>query len=219
MSRKGMTSQSTMDDGATSDNPEDTLLQPRPEPEGLMSEAETAKTKGQPRGFLDLPAELRNRIYHLSLIKDGPVLQQTAPQKAEERAALAILRVNRQIRSEAFGIYYGLNRFHFCDKFDHERDIDAFLLSIGQQGLAYVQSIEFEEDEGGTCTSDEDACNCCDGWLVEMRLDRRAEKSLQGFWCTSDSISYGEVHKMIAVVQGGISATLSGLGISREMGE
>lgn len=69
----------------------------------------------QPSAFERLPAELRNRIYHLALVEDEPIevtdnfgliLKPYAPSHQP-----ALTRTSRQIRSETLPIYYGENAF------------------------------------------------------------------------------------------------------------
>ncbi|KAK4545406.1 hypothetical protein LTR36_002756 [Oleoguttula mirabilis] len=61
--------------------------------------------------------KLRNRIYSLVLVKDGPIMPQHRPHYDQERVAMNILATCRQVRSEAVGIYYSSNDFHFGDTF------------------------------------------------------------------------------------------------------
>lgn len=63
--------------------------------------------------FLDLPAELRNWIYELALVKrDGPI--DIPPRRNEP----ALLMVNRQIRKETRAIFWSGNIFQCRDIFD-----------------------------------------------------------------------------------------------------
>lgn len=63
--------------------------------------------------FFDLPAELRNPIYELLVVEDGPIripyhANRTTVDRPSEPALLA---VNRQIRIESRGVFYGVNIF------------------------------------------------------------------------------------------------------------
>lgn len=67
-------------------------------------------------GFLQLPAELRNEIYEYALTSNS----RRRPGDIYARLGVdplpvdpPLLRVNRQIRQEAIGIYYGVNKFVF----------------------------------------------------------------------------------------------------------
>lgn len=62
--------------------------------------------------FLDLPGELRNRIYRYALVTPERILL-----RGENKKQPALLRVSRQVRKEAIKIYYDENEFayHFVD--------------------------------------------------------------------------------------------------------
>ncbi len=61
-------------------------------------------TKSKPT-LLGLPAELRNTIYEMALLKDDKILVNANPEVP------GLMRVNRQLREEAGNIFYGQNRF------------------------------------------------------------------------------------------------------------
>jgi len=74
----------------------------------------TTKERNMARtSFLDLPPELRNRIYHLTLIKDTPINIVGALEHTDERTAFALLQASRQLRNEAISIYHADNIFCF----------------------------------------------------------------------------------------------------------
>lgn len=98
--------------------------------------------------FLSLPAELRNRIYALLLKTDGPIHPSTKPPssipKGKSRkssvdpgSGLTILGVNQQIYNEAYGIFYDSNTFEFY----YPIQLQAFILSLGQQRLAMIRDV------------------------------------------------------------------------------
>ncbi|KAF2173897.1 hypothetical protein M409DRAFT_48809 [Zasmidium cellare ATCC 36951] len=58
--------------------------------------------------FFNLPAELRNEIYRLALVK--PNYLRTVVCGSTYKTP-ALLQVCRQIRNEAAGVYYGENKF------------------------------------------------------------------------------------------------------------
>lgn len=91
--------------------------------------------------LLTLPAELRNRIYHLVLTKGSPISPYRCEDKTEEPASLRLLRTCRQIRSEATSIYYGTNMFRFYDSILLELHLRLFLGDIGPQNLQLCKSI------------------------------------------------------------------------------
>lgn len=70
--------------------------------------------------LLALPAELRNRIYRHALVKDHLISIQ---KHVELPLPPGLLQVNRQIRAEAYQIYYLENNFGFTI-----RDYDASTL-------------------------------------------------------------------------------------------
>ena len=62
--------------------------------------------------FLKLPAELRNKIYGLTVTRRLPIAI-SRPRFFEVRSMLALLSVCRQIRDEAREMFYAGNRFLF----------------------------------------------------------------------------------------------------------
>ncbi|KAK7914057.1 hypothetical protein PG985_011760 [Apiospora marii] len=64
-------------------------------------------------GFLDLPPELRNKIYYLALGEYETSSDPYGPTTCTALAPPALTRTNRQIRKETLGLYYSQNRFSF----------------------------------------------------------------------------------------------------------
>lgn len=58
--------------------------------------------------LLELPGELRNRIYRFALVNEGVIIV-TAAGPSEP----ALLRCNKEIRQEAVTIYYRENKFKY----------------------------------------------------------------------------------------------------------
>ena len=63
--------------------------------------------------FTGLPAELRNRIYHLAFVRSQPIRLKTHVGVTDNNPGIepAILRASKQIRNEAIGIFWGCNTF------------------------------------------------------------------------------------------------------------
>lgn len=82
-------------------------------------------------GFMDLPRELRDMIYHYSLSIPGPVwLSDSFTRRANKELPASAMRievglpvVSRQIREECLPIYYKLNDFSFR----HVGDLKSWL--------------------------------------------------------------------------------------------
>lgn len=77
-----------------------TLTRPRPRP----------RPRFPPYGFLDLPGEIRNKIYLFVLIYSRPF---TVKLQFGGSNTTALLRTNKQIYNEASSIFYGENTFCF----------------------------------------------------------------------------------------------------------
>ncbi|KAM3416663.1 hypothetical protein BST61_g8254 [Cercospora zeina] len=103
--------------------------------------------------FLELPAELRNRIYEFVLCIGGSLHPSKKPpstlaRKAKTRgvvespeSVLCLLAVNKQIRDEAVGIYYATPLvFYFSTQFH------AFAVDLGQLRRSVVRDITIHYD-------------------------------------------------------------------------
>ena len=106
--------------------------------------------------ILDTPAEIRTMIYSFLLEEDSPIKMTTTKPDLEprrptrstystlnayRRTALALLRVNKQIRNEATPVMYGNNHFHFRTL----SELKVFLDSVGSM-RQYLRNIEFGEE-------------------------------------------------------------------------
>ena len=99
------------------------------------------KLSGSGTSFLDLPAELRNRIYHYALSVDYVELAPLGDKAVEAYhlqrlredvvPRLRLLRVSQQLHGEAAPIYYGTNDFRFTGRSGHEI-FAAFCHAIGR---------------------------------------------------------------------------------------
>ncbi|KAK4549846.1 hypothetical protein LTR36_005147 [Oleoguttula mirabilis] len=65
-----------------------------------------AQTAGTTSRFLELPGELRNRIYRLALLSDNAI-----PVTAQHFQEPDLLHACKQVRREAMSIFYGENEF------------------------------------------------------------------------------------------------------------
>jgi hypothetical protein len=84
--------------------------------------------------FLSLPAELRNEIYAVALDERGPIrIRTTLPYLLEP----ALLATNRQVRSEAVGIWYGENVFEI----DGSSPAVRFLRAATDEKLRALRSL------------------------------------------------------------------------------
>jgi len=68
--------------------------------------------KPNPSPFLTLPPDLRLKIYTYILVSRIPIKGPSARQSTTYDIHTAILRVNKQIHSEARHVFFGLNTFH-----------------------------------------------------------------------------------------------------------
>ena len=93
------------------------------------------------RSFLDLPPEIRNQIYQLSLVSTDPIRLSRCPAKnyghlvsQDKTISTPLLRVCRKLQQEASSFVYAQNRFDF------ERLLDAqfFLIIIGPANCRFL---------------------------------------------------------------------------------
>jgi hypothetical protein len=98
-------------------------------------------------GFLSLPAELRNRIYNLSLIRGtfcmyncrGRPWSTVLGIYGPSEIPLGLLQVNHQTRAEAAPILYGANRFIFPDNDQCWEDLESWLEQIGARNCKTIR--------------------------------------------------------------------------------
>lgn len=91
------------------------------------------------RSFIGLPAELRNYIYRLLLVKGSPIYPRKSDHRTEERSVVALLQTNKQIRDEALSIYFGLNDFRFEAEDGGKMQLNDFAMRIGSQARAHAK--------------------------------------------------------------------------------
>lgn len=102
--------------------------------------------------FLDLPPELRNKVYATLLVQSGAMFPRTErptssksgfsqPYKSVSvpyySSVLAILRVNRQINKEAYHLFYKHNDFVFAEP----GRLQLFLISLGRERLDCLRNV------------------------------------------------------------------------------
>ncbi|CAK4030385.1 Hypothetical predicted protein [Lecanosticta acicola] len=87
--------------------------------------------------FLNLPAELRNEVYRLSLIGDTPIpIRFKAPCVPQPSLSMA----NKQIRTECLSIFYGENVFWTTQAFT----VDAWFMHMDGKQLAQVREVRLQ---------------------------------------------------------------------------
>ena len=117
--------------------------------------------------FLELPAELRNRIYELVLVKEKPKLQCFLPptivsietmEKTQFIQQPALTRTCSQIRQESLPVFYGGNIFFIsCLRY---RPLIKWLAIIGAKNRSMLrqayQPLIFEKDKSDSlpCSSE-----------------------------------------------------------------
>ena len=93
----------------------------------------------QPSKLLQLPSELRNKIYELVLIQPHAI---RIPLGQSESSKRALLRANHQIHDEAVGIYYGNNAFLAdCGVWFLNADLICWLRSLGWKKRLLLKDI------------------------------------------------------------------------------
>ena len=142
--------------------------------------------------FLDLPPELRNRVYRMRLIADCAISIDAAtpiapgaayhvydPEAEHQEEVLPLLSINRQIRHEARAIYYTENTFSFCPRLRHrevrfETALFKFMTALRPLGpAAPIKPI--------VC----DTASTLQGWGTRQFWMCRCEWSIKIDLCTS----------------------------------
>ncbi|KAK5127818.1 hypothetical protein LTR85_004934 [Meristemomyces frigidus] len=109
-------------------------------------------SSNQPFRFLDLPPELRNRVYDDLVVTEAPLLPSACQHTSRPSAAQPdITRVCRQIRQEALPMFYGLNQFdvhiHRCD-FAYFID---YMDTIGEHNRKHIKIVVLQLMDRLTC--------------------------------------------------------------------
>jgi hypothetical protein len=93
----------------------------------------------QPSKLLQLPSELRNKIYSLVLVHPTAI---RIPFGQSESSKRALLRANHQVHDEAVGIYYGNNAFIAdCGVWFLNADLICWLRSLGWKKRLLLKDI------------------------------------------------------------------------------
>lgn len=99
-------------------------------------------------GLLDLPVQLRSRIWSLALQSSTPVY----PLGAFDASQPPLTRVNKQVRAEALPIYYAQTKFFITTSSPYglHRDTGAsnWLARIGTSNSRYITFIHFDFGQG-----------------------------------------------------------------------
>ncbi|KAI1741212.1 hypothetical protein F4680DRAFT_447121 [Xylaria scruposa] len=98
-------------------------------------------TAERPLGFLHLPSELRNEIYHLVLLNEDPITPFRPYDLQQQQLTPGLLRANKAVHREASSLFYGMN----C--FDLESPLERvlyFLEQIGSDNAGYIRRIVIE---------------------------------------------------------------------------
>ena len=88
--------------------------------------------------FLTLPSELRNRVYKLCVLHQGPLDPWTNHSQRQELTP-GLLRANKAVHREASSMFYAQNRFNFTKA--TPEDVASFLGTIGQNNADCIQHV------------------------------------------------------------------------------
>lgn len=161
--------------------------------------------------FLDLPPEIRNKIYHYSLVASEPLtiwsgshdddktelpesLTLTSHIKVKidvsfsNGLALGLLCCNRQVSSETAGILYQENTFRFLGE-NNWNPLYGFLQSIGEENRHNLRSLEIAMHKpkqlwqhlDGTCTDHTPWWRLCEVVPRPMRSQNSSALFKEGF--------------------------------------
>lgn len=99
-----------------------------------MTPQSISEGKKPPTSFLDLPAELRNKIYHLILPTDQVFEVETNVPKSPN-----LVEVSGRVGDEASDIYYGSNAFMISNI----SEMRVFLDLVDHEKRHFIQRLEF----------------------------------------------------------------------------
>ena len=186
-------------------------------------------------GFLDLPRELRDKIYHYSLVvsepitvwsgtheEDDDILRSDSPRSVTRRSrttvdthspilhhlALSLLYCNRQVCYEALAILYLYNTFRFTGD-SNWNPLYAFLQMIGEENRRRLRSLEMQIPQPMHVWQH------ADGTRTSMHGWRFSEVIAQGAFAQSSSLSIVGQIKMVDHLDPAIEACFRILGKNR----
>jgi len=179
----------------------------------LTAERKTAKCNIKERqtlSFLDLPGEIRTKIYKLALVFEGGIETETRFSSRfhtyacagedslgelgtthhyktwlrKVKPALGLLRLNKQINAEAAGVFYGHNEFRFTSE-DGRDTLEAFCRTIGEANTRRLAKITHHV----TFDNQVDRCSCLDRLKTKRiyRVSQACYRKLPVWLCKSNT--------------------------------
>lgn len=123
-----------------------------------VATSDTAETEQKKVGFLDLPLEIRDRIYRKVMVDDEPIDFYTRENLSHSSA---LLRTCKTVHDEATDILYGANTFHFKRQSEYRgkyfeqrwyevgyEDVRRFFEAIGQVNISKMNYISLQLTDG-----------------------------------------------------------------------
>lgn len=95
--------------------------------------------------LLDLPAELRNRIFEEVVPLDLQYHNSSSQYPGHHQATPAIARVCQQIRAETLSLWRWSNEFSFFGAWNDNRKGADYINELSLSGLHYMQNLYIEE--------------------------------------------------------------------------
>lgn len=134
--------------------------------------------------FSCLPPELRNEIYHLTLIEETPVRINTYNRRVWKPSSL--LQTCRQIRTEASPVYFGCNAFVSAKQFySVPLSLRSWCRMVGTEARAQIHTIHMSLDY--TCKTEKNAqedSRCDKDWMKDNGADVPRAKLWFAYWGT-----------------------------------
>lgn len=134
--------------------------------------------------LLSLPAELRNYIWELVVVRDQPidatpVAQYISPSYVQGLVKQPPLsQVCRSVRQEVVSIFYGSNDFIAGLKFEQDAvNLEKWLTAIGERNRGYMKCFLVQERVHGEF-EDRQGCECCPTCPFLLGMKVLEEKTL-----------------------------------------